>query len=758
MGSVMRTLHLRSLLALAITIPLAFLSSCRKYSGAEEKTDENNYPSVPYTLSITETRGGDTYDWSVSKGGAVTIDGTAADLYVCTDNSVVMYVRGTSSEFSGVNIQIEGGTIKATQLGKTSDGVCGFRLLYVSDGKSIVTLWNGNKQNKVSFSVSTAKTIQDASSRLYWHGFSITMKEDISSVVRGYPGDVLDLYYRVNGVTDTPAFQYGINDERFKVKNVFYPTKNEGILKITLPDITDLSSESWIKASEGENTQTLKINVKTYRFNVSAAPVTLPGIANEQIELSYELDTDIPNCEIVISPAEGSFFTAEGKTLTVTEPNVTGQNRASYLEISESSGKMPSFRVDVEQKTLSVPGRNDVVLFADAAFKSAMVSIADTNGDGEVSFVEAMVPEELVATGKGIRFLDGIEHFKRLWKVDLQDNDITDGTLLKNLPLLYWLDLKGNKELRTFDLRGCTYYFEHCEFEVNDYLEYYIYRWQYGITRVSDPDYEHSPDLPDPGETKDWSHHKKMYMVRKHTKVVNKEEMPWITVSEYPVKNQDGMVPSIVFTGLSHTDVDFEDGSWYRLINDAYDAFMRHSEIAPYIDYFDVYYLEYLVDKREKLYVDPNAPFHSEYVGERYDTFCETERELALFAYESLHGDTSAIDAYTMSPSCKYPPQLIISMDTNPITPFAGLNGYLSWQPLLIFGPFNETYSDARGFQYRYKISGTTRADHVSELFVGVPEYSINEIFSTFEHDYVSKVDLVFLWYCGIKPTYPATH
>lgn len=750
--------YIRILTVILAALSFIIISSCNKELNNISDTT-TFYPSAPFSVTATETRSGDTYNWSVSGNGSVTVDGIPADIFLCTDNTVILYICGTSPEFAGANIQVDGRTVKATPLGKTSNNSYGYRLIYVNDGKSTVTLWNGNKQNKVSFSVSTAKTIQDASSRLYWHGFSITMKEDISSVVRGYPGDVLDLYYRVNGVTDTPAFQYGINDERFKVKNVFYPTKNEGILKITLPDITDLSSESWIKASEGENTQTLKINVKTYRFNVSAAPVTLPGIANEQIELSYELDTDIPNCEIVISPAEDTFFSAEGKTLTVTEPNVTGQNRASYLEISESSGKMPSFRVDVEQKTLSVPGRNDVVLFADAAFKAAMVSIADTNGDGEVSFVEAMVPEELVATGKGIRFLDGIEHFKRLWKVDLQDNDITDGTLLKNLPRLYWLDLKGNKELRTFDLRGCTYYFEHCEFEVNDQLEYYIYRWQYGVTRTSDPHYEHSPDLPDPSETTDWSHHKKMHLVHQHTKTINKEEMPWINVSTNPAKNQDGMVPSIVFTGLSYIDDDFENGTWYRLMNDAYAAFMRNSVVANYIDYIDVYYLEYLVDKREKLYTDPNADQRDDYYHERAYIVEKEEAELELFAYENLYGDTQlTVDSQVMDPSCQYPTQFIIRIDANPYTTFTAITlkdgrRIPLWQPGQCYNPNPFLHADGRGYQYHFIFSTTyTRAAHLSDYISNKdPEPTMDFFYERYSNG-TNSVGLSFLMYSKLIP------
>ena len=82
---------------------------------------------------------------------------------------------------------------------------------------------------------------------------------------------------------------------------------------------------------------------------------------------------------------------------------------------------------------------------------------------------------------------------------------VLHATVLKELHQLYWLDLKGNKNLKTFDVTGCTQYFEHCEFEVTKDLVYYTFRQQVGVTNYSDPGCQHSKHIIDNRQTTDWS-------------------------------------------------------------------------------------------------------------------------------------------------------------------------------------------------------------------------------------------------------------
>ena len=312
------------------------------------------------------------------------------------------------------------------------------------------------------------------------------------------------------------------------------------------------------------------------------------------------------------------------------------------------------------------------VRFTDQALEAAVLERWDLDGNGALTEEEALAVETLEAVGLGISDITGLERCPNIRKLDLRDNDIRDASLLRELNLLHWLDLRGNKNLETFDVTGCSQYFDHCEFELTDSLRYYTFRQQAGVTTTSDPCCLHSVHLLDSRESTDRSLHGRWHAVREHTRG---EGIP------------------IVFSGIGYLDVDIADGSFGRLMEDAMGLFFEgYGTIAAYLDWFDVYYVDWILPDRNS-----GCVTWEEYVANGHDMIgihsrdrlVEDQEELMRYCYESLPG----------RPAEGYFPELFVSVDCNPLA--AGV--YRA--PRFLAEPDQVHFTDYRAHQFRFRYS-----------------------------------------------------
>ena len=364
------------------------------------------------------------------------------------------------------------------------------------------------------------------------------------------------------------------------------------------------------------------------------------------------------------------------------------------------------------------------ILFADPALAEAVLEGHDADRDGWLSEGEALAVEELIAPGSGISDLSGLERCHNLWKIDLRDNDIRDATILRELPRLHWLDLRGNKNLETFDVTGCSQYFDHCEFEVTDSLRYYTFRQQAGVTTASDPYCLHSVHLLDPRGSTDWSLHGRWHAVREHTL-------------------GDGI--PIVFSGIGYLDVDIADGSFGRLMEDAMGLFFEsYGTIAAYLDWFDVYYVDWILPDRNS-----GCVTWEEYVANGHDMIgipsrdrlVEDQEELMRYCYESLTG----------KPSEGYFPELFVSVDCNPLA--AGV--YRA--PRFLAEPDQVHFTDYRAHQFRFRYSTCAAASTgleatTDETMYGClnSTYGLEELMMSPEGWGGYDFQEAFLWFCWL--------
>ena len=341
-----------------------------------------------------------------------------------------------------------------------------------------------------------------------------------------------------------------------------------------------------------KDTESAVVDKSAYALSLGEVPSSFGE--GEAIIVSIPIITDAPDLEIelVDVPAWVNAYVKGGAIVLDISENNTVYARSQTIIVRLKDGT-ESQCIEVYQDWHFVNGEG-MVQFKDRAFKRAMLESWDVNHDRDISDEEALAADAVEAAGRGIKDITGIEAFRNIGKIDLRDNDIEDATAVRNHPYLHWLDLKGNKNLKTFDVRGCTIYFDHCDFELTDDLLYYCWRRQVGVNSMREDgsflDYrnEHAKHVKDDRETTDWSRHTRLVQLHQHTKGEGKFK--------------------VNISGLGYIDVDLEDGSFDRIMREGYNAILGGCpRFASHLDELDVYYMEYL------------SPHHEMYVYEFED-------------------------------------------------------------------------------------------------------------------------------------------
>ena len=450
---------------------------------------------------------------------------------------------------------------------------------------------------------------------------AIEFPPGLPPVLLGYPGDRRELPFIVKASPGNSLSVEVSTDGALSVSCAFDPSMQSGVLTLGYPEEQDARGRATLSLRDRTRSLTASLETKTYRLEIVADPVLLGPGTGSRAPLVCSVETDLPECSLVFAPAPEAFFAVDGEELVAMEDNLTGGQRDSYVVVSEAGGMMGSLEVRVSQRAFPPSPGEDSVAFRDAAFSAAMVSIADANGDGEVSLDEALAVREIIVPGKGIADLTGIEAFRNVWKLDARDNAIREASVLKELPGLYWLDLRGNSDLKTFDVTGCSLYFEHCAFDLAEGLVYYTTRNQVGVTNASDPECLHSRHEEDSRRTFDWSGQDELVLMRHHTKG-----------DGYPA----------VFTGVCYIDVDMQDGSFERVMRRAAELMLEsYPGMNVYGDYLDIYCVKHKSPSRNEYYLrDAECRFDNPACVETYQRFLSDETSLLKSIYRSLYGNT----------------------------------------------------------------------------------------------------------------------
>lgn len=347
---------------------------------------------------------------------------------------------------------------------------------------------------------------------------------------------------------------------------------------------------------------------ETTQYNLSVGEV--PSILKEGTEETFSvvLKTNLPATDLVIETDSWIGASIMDGALTISVGcNETKDIRTGRVLISDRKGRVSPVSFNLKQDYI-LTNAEGMVQFKDKAFKKAMLALADKDGDGDISMEEALAIEVIDAAGLGISDISGIESFQNIWKLDLGNNDIEDATLVKEHPYLHWLNLKGNKNLKTFDVRGCSMYFEFCDFEVTESLSYQLYYRQMGVTETDFADWKqkwensgktydgppHSHHSVDPRKTRDWTREGEMNKISTHSKGNGKL--------------------AIVLSGIGYIDRDIEDGTFDRIMNEAVKALGNKTGFKENWEYFDVYVMYHMAMSHSQWM---HADDSQDYINER---------------------------------------------------------------------------------------------------------------------------------------------
>ncbi len=86
-----------------------------------------------------------------------------------------------------------------------------------------------------------------------------------------------------------------------------------------------------------------------------------------------------------------------------------------------------------------------IVVIPDPNFKAYLLEHFDKNKDGQISLAEAKAVKEIDCSGRNIKDLTGIEHFKNLISLNCSDNQL-DEVILHQNSKINWLACKNNSD------------------------------------------------------------------------------------------------------------------------------------------------------------------------------------------------------------------------------------------------------------------------------------------------------------------------
>lgn len=110
--------------------------------------------------------------------------------------------------------------------------------------------------------------------------------------------------------------------------------------------------------------------------------------------------------------------------------------RSAVVTITDKSNEI-TVKISITQKVW------DAIDIPDANFKAALLEKFDTDSDGEISREEAKAVEQISVMNKGIKSVDGIQHFENLYHLDCSYNNLSSIDLSRN-PKLGLLSIAHN--------------------------------------------------------------------------------------------------------------------------------------------------------------------------------------------------------------------------------------------------------------------------------------------------------------------------
>ena len=448
-----------------------------------------------------------------------------------------------------------------------------------------------------------------------------------------YIDEAIDVSFELTGeISETLEVSF-TSDGKSAVDGTFDPAAGKGSVSVTLaPEAAHSKSAVSVVLRDGEKEKAFDFEVTAYYLDITASSdnIVFSGESNESKKLEYAVETNIADFTPKVTVNADWLSYADG-VLTTTEYNTTGETRTGTVLIADEETRFEGASVSVSQQSLTVDPEG-CVRFIDPAFREAMASIADRDGDGFVSYDEALAVTEIVAVGKGIHDLTGLDAFENLWKLDLRDNDIISGDIITHLRKLYWLNLEGNPNMLTADVSGCTNYFEELRIDLDSDIIVTARRNQ----MIGDS-YPHFYNRNDQNEWNKIYDSEWFNLFDKHVKHIDitrrstdySQNNTFVQLKEH---TQGNGYLQIILTGTGFVDEDIKDGTFDRLMRRIAE-YLEDFDSSRYHDnweHFDVFYMN-RIDKSD-------TEYNFNWDGSPMDLGKERDARRAELYYDILDG------------------------------------------------------------------------------------------------------------------------
>lgn len=428
---------------------------------------------------------------------------------------------------------------------------------------------------------------------------------DNAAALYAYAGESAKYTFKVTGQSAASAKISGGTCVNATIKAVEYNAQS-GLGSVTV----ELNRGS-LEAGNAKINLVVSVGTKSTKYDYSITPyyikvkesVTLPGEAGKEVTAGLVLNTNIPNFVPVVSVNADWISYVNGKLKTL-QDNRTGKEREAAILVNDSGNHFGGLSVKALQPTLGptpVPG---CVVFAEWPMKNACVAVADTDGDGEVSFEEAMNTKKLDISNKGIVDVKGLEEFRRLEELNCSGNKISK--LIMDDPasfaFLRTIDARNNNNNLTINYSGCW---------IGDKL-----------TLLHDDNVSFEYDQKEYTSTN--RNLAGVELLQRHTK---------------------GRGIIINFYSNEFYDIDFESGAVASIINKKIEDIFSIEPFKSLKDYFDVLFIKTVKDINTSLEARNASPEYQEYFDD--NTFYNTRKY--RFTINITKTPTNPLTGYTTS-------------------------------------------------------------------------------------------------------------
>ena len=400
----------------------------------------------------------------------------------------------------------------------------------------------------------------------------LSLSLDHLTNVLAYPGESVEIAFEltasgrggveISAEADKGSFELDYNKDR-----------KEGSIHVVLPDEDKSAAHVRLILDDGVNKTYYNIHAEGYyiEFTSVQGGMTLSGEKGEKTTLTVGYITNLAEPALELS-SENESVTYEILSSTQDEQtggwesviefafssdNNTGDDVTADVTVAERSLRYGKTSVTLIQGTLQPVRKDGQVFFDHWALKKAMNAIADRDGDGEVSFEEALKVTKVNLSHKEITNIHGLEYFKNIEWLDVSHTPV-DSLMFNNIESfskLRYINIEGTKNV-VLNIEGT-----------------YLYNTTVDHGRVGPLNLQYNEEKI-PYASKDFSRDGNWVTLQKHTR---------------------GQGINIIFCSRG-IDLDYESGAIYELIENCIETLFSKAPLDYFKDCFDIYVTEH-VDK-----------------------------------------------------------------------------------------------------------------------------------------------------------------